>query len=244
MPCALAPHRAYDASMVKCTYYLDVLSQWCYIAEIAVRKLLVAHGSDLEMSYLLVPLDRDVLPSRDEQLRVYRRSRLISGIDTTAWIANDAQPNTWDANAATLAASMMGVDFYAVRARIGEAALLRGMPLGDPGEAFAFVSREFELDPLRLREVAQSPDVRTQLEKNRAAFIANGLHVRPSFVLRNGIGDHIVLGGQYDFGILNAAVQSLNVDEALYQSFEREAEAGVGEPASIARSTSSSGHRR
>lgn len=208
--------------MIKCEYYFDVLSQWCYIAEFALTRLLLVEGGNVEVSFLPVPIDAKELPSREEQLRVYRRSHMISGIETQAWITADAPPDTWSANAAVLAAPYLrsDIDFQTVRLRVGEAALLRGVPLANPDEAVKFVSNEFALDPAHLREALRSEEITSQLQANRAAFLAAGLTVRPSFVMRNGIGDHIVLGGQYDFGILNAAVQSLRADEASYERFE------------------------
>jgi 2-hydroxychromene-2-carboxylate isomerase len=96
------------------------------------------------------------------------------------------------------------------------------MHLADPGRALTFISQEFGLDPVALSETATGAQVRSQFESNRAAFLAEGLSVRPSFVLRNSIQDHIVLGGQYDFGILSAAVASLKADETAYECFERQ----------------------
>ena len=214
---------AYDRSMISCKYYLDVLSQWCYIAEFALRKVLLLEPTSVEVEYVLVPIDPGVLPEREEQLRVYRRSRMISGVETKAWISDGIKPNTWEANAAVLATALLrpDIDVRVVRSRIADAALVRGLPLANPDEASAFVSREFDLDRARLREMLQSETVRAQLEANLAAFSSAGLTVRPSFVLSNGIGDHIVLGGQYDFGILSAAIQSLRADEAAYDLFER-----------------------
>ncbi len=206
--------------MIQCKYYLDVLSQWCYIAEFAIQKIRLLYGGDVDISYVLVPIDARILPSREEQLRVYRRSRSISGIETKAWITEDAQPDTWHANAVTLAASRLGVDFHVARMHVAEAALLEGKHLGGLEETLAVVSQEFGLDPVQLREATESVQVRSQLEANRAAFLADGLKVRPSFVLSNQIDDHIVLGGQYDFGILSAAIQSLKADDAAYDSFE------------------------
>jgi 2-hydroxychromene-2-carboxylate isomerase len=210
--------------MIRCTYYLDVLSQWCYIAEFALEKLRSVEGGNVGVSCVLVPIDPEILPTHDEQLRVYRRSRSISGVATKAWIADDVRPNTWHANAVTLAASLLGVPFEDVRKRVAEAALLEGMHLANPGEALNFVSSEFGLDPVQLRQAIVSEQIRSQLEANRSAFVADGLKVRPSFVLRNEIDDHIVLGGQYEFGILSAAVQSLKADEAGYRLFERDGE--------------------
>lgn len=81
----------------------------------------------------------------EEQLRVYRRSRMISGIETQAWIEPAAQACTWEANAATLAAAKLGVDLEAVRMRVARAALIDGLPLGSPGRAAEFVSEAFGL---------------------------------------------------------------------------------------------------
>lgn len=208
--------------MIRCKYYLDVLSQWCYIAEFALRKILSISRDAIDLSYVLVPIEPDALPSRSEQLRVYRRSRAISGIETQAWISDNIKPDTRHANAVVLAASLLGVRFEDVRRRVAEAALLHGTPLANPGEALTFVSREFGLDLRQLRDMADGPEVNSALEANRAAFIAGGISVRPSFHLSNAIGDHVVLGGQYDFGVINAAIQSLRADEMGYNRFEEE----------------------
>ena len=110
---------------------------------LCTQKTSLARRGKRQHFHILVPMDPEILPSRDEQLRVYRRSRSISGIETKAWISDGVRPNTWHANAITLAASLLGVDVMDVRRRVAEAALLQGKHLANPGVALTFVSEEF-----------------------------------------------------------------------------------------------------
>jgi predicted DsbA family dithiol-disulfide isomerase len=207
--------------MIHCAYYLDVLSQWCFIADYAVRKLEITYAGSLQISCLLVPMDKDALPDRDEQARVYRRSRYITGVETIPWISADVRPDTFEANAIVVAASKLGADFDAVRKRIAEAGLLEGTNLGDPGVATALVSQTFGIDAVALRELAFGEVVAAELAANKEAFLRTGSSVKPTFVLKNEMADYIVLGGQYDFGVLATCIQSLSGDEAAYSQFER-----------------------
>jgi predicted DsbA family dithiol-disulfide isomerase len=205
--------------MVQCDYFLDVLSQWCYIADRAVRKLLSLRPEDVTIRYILAPMDDANLPGRTEQLRVYRRSHLITGVKTEAWITEQPQ-SSWHANATALAAARLGADFDDVRRRIAEAALLEGKPMGIESAVIDVVSDAFKLDPARLRDIARGEAIIHQLETNKTLFGQNGLNVRPSFILRNEIGDHIVLGGQYEFALLALAVATLSADEQMYEAFD------------------------
>jgi predicted DsbA family dithiol-disulfide isomerase len=205
--------------MVRCDYFLDVLSQWCYIADRAVCKVLSISPSDLTIRYILVPMDEANLPDRAEQLRVYRRSRMITGVKTESWI-NDQPQSSWHANAVTLGATKLGAKFDDVRRCVAEAALLQGEPMGIESTVVDIVSKAFELDPRKLRDVSREEAVTHQLETNKTVFLQNGLNVRPSFILRNEIGDHIVLGGQYEYALLALAIQTLAADEKMYDVFE------------------------
>jgi predicted DsbA family dithiol-disulfide isomerase len=208
--------------MVKCTYFLDVLSQWCFIADRALQKARFSHLGNLEVEYRFVPIASDgpLQVTHDEQLRVYRRSRMISGVTTRAWIEPSSQVRTWEANAATMAAAKLGGDIDVVRARVARAALVDGLPLGRPGQATAFVSGAFGIDEADLRRVMDSAELCEEIRQGERRFADLGLKVRPSFVLSNSIDDHIVLGGQYSFEVLSASIGSLVADEAAYAYFE------------------------
>lgn len=205
--------------MVQCDYFLDVLSQWCYFADRAVRKVLSTGRDDVAIRYILAPMDDGNLPDRAEQLRVYRRSHMITGVKTEAWI-NEQPQSSWYANAVTLAAAELGADFDDVRRRVAEAALLEGKPMGIESTVIEVVVDAFGLDRKELSDMSRSDAITRQLQTNKAQFSQLGLTVRPSFVLRNEIGDHVVLGGQYEFALLALAIDTLSADERMYEAFD------------------------
>lgn len=206
---------------LKCTYFLDVLSQWCFIADEALYTLRRMH-KDLDVSLRFVPIAfKDTLPvSRDEQARAYERSAMITGTHTVPWIVEGDVTNTWEANAIPLAATDLGLDLDQVRSSIAKAALLHGLPMGREGAAISFVSKEFGIDAERLRQSIHGHAVEGQMQAHEDEFRALKLRVRPTFVIQNSIDDHVVLGGAYRFDLLDHCIRSLKSDADCYEHFE------------------------
>lgn len=207
--------------MLECTYFFDILSQWCFIAEPAVAALRAKYGERIRISYRFVPIAfNDVLPvSRKEQAYVYKRSAAIAGVQTVPWIEEHEPAFTWEPNATVLAAARLGCDVDRVRAEIARAALIDGKPMGREGAAIAFVAERFGLDATALSSLTHGREVKTEMDAHEAEFKALGLHVRPSFLMRNDIGDHAILGGAYRFEVLDCCAQSLLDDALAYERF-------------------------
>lgn len=218
------PSTIESGATLECTYFLDILSQWCYIADRALRDLRLKYPT-LRVSLRFVPIAfKDALPvTRTEQARVYKRSAMITGIATVPWIQENETTRTWEANATALAAAQFGLEIDRVRESITRAALLSGEPMGREGAAIALVSSEFGVSEDKLRQAVYGPEVATEMQAFEDEFKALRLSVRPTFVIRNAIEDHVILGGAYRFDLLDACVQSLATDAAGYERFEQEA---------------------
>lgn len=206
---------------VECSYFLDVLSQWCLIADSTLRDLQAKH-SQLDVSLRFVPIAfKDPLPvTRAEQARAYERSAMITGVRTVPWIVEGEPTHTWEANATVLAGAHLGLDVERVRGAIAHAALIEGQPMGREGAAIALVSRQFGVDAKELQHVVYGAEIAARMQAQEDAFKALHLQVRPTFVLRNAIEDHVILGGTYRFDLLDTSVQCLSEDAAGYAHFE------------------------
>lgn len=207
---------------LKCEYFLDVLSQWCFIADHALYDLRLKYPQ-LSVSLRFVPIAfKDALPvTRTEQIRVYERSAMITGIRTVPWIVEGEPAYTWEANATVLAAAYLGLDVHHVRSTIARSALISGQPMGRAGAPIALVSHEFGIDGDLLRQTVYGAEIAAQMQAHEDEFEALRLRVRPTFVIRNAIDDHIVLGGGYRFDLLDRCVECLSEDAAGYERFDK-----------------------
>lgn len=207
---------------LKVDYYLDALSQWCYISDRAILRVRMRYGNRLAVNYHFVPISgRDpIYVDAAAQRLAYERSEFITGVHTTPWLRDEPR-STWDANAAIVAVASMGIDVERARSCVSCAALERGLPLGDRGEAASLLAAEFGLERSRIEEIAQSQAICNALDASAAEFAQHGLTVRPAFILENEIGDRIILNGGWRESLLGEAVDSLLADAAGYEWYEK-----------------------
>ncbi len=207
---------------LKIDYFLDALSQWCYISDRAILRIRMRYGNRLLINYHFVPISgRDPIYVNGQGQRLaYDRSEFITGIHTTPWLRDEPR-STWDANASILAVASMGIDVERVRSCVSSAALERGLPLGDRGEAASLLAAEFGLERSRIEEVMQSPAICDALDASGGEFAQHGLTVRPAFVLENEIGDRVILNGGWRESLFVEAIDSLLADAAGYEWYEK-----------------------
>lgn len=197
-------------------FYYDVCSQWSYFADLALDRLREEYGSDLDVEWRIAMVkDGEPIGYSAESLGwMYRRSESITGIAvTSSWIrGNDC---TLYANLAVAAAEQLGHD---VRRQVAEAILLRGEPLGSQAGAVAAVSQMIGVAPAELEASmrAVEPAVRTSTKEFRALPVA----VVPAFLIRNAVGDAVLLSGLYEFETLDQTIAEMLRAERGYASFE------------------------
>lgn len=206
---------------LKITYYLDVASSWCFLAEPAWAALKERYSGRVDFEWKIALMDAAGLPTSREQLAwFYRRSGTIMGSPfmlNTKWL----QPGATEylvRNCVAEAARELGVNDDRVRLALA-AAVLRDGKQGDEWEIAAEIGAEAgELDQARLLERARSPEIEARVRATTAEFHALKVTQRPTFVIDSEIGDRAVFSGFAKLPPLAATVDAMLEDIAAYES--------------------------
>ncbi|MGA2246416.1 MAG: DsbA family protein [Verrucomicrobiota bacterium] len=212
------------AMNIKITYYLDVLSSWCYWAEPAWAELKQRYAkSPVEFEWQIALLDASSMSkSRPQSEWFYRRSGTIvrSPFMLDAGWLDPVQSEFLPPNCVAEAAKGLGVKDDLARLTLAEAALRQGQKVADWNVCAQVVSKAAQLDAETLLARAQSGEIETRLRATTALFHALQVRQRPTFVLDSNIGDRVVFSGLWRPEPLVAAVESMLADAAAYDSFK------------------------
>jgi predicted DsbA family dithiol-disulfide isomerase len=206
---------------VKVTYYLDVVSSWCYWAEPAWAELKIRYAqAPVEFGWAIALLDESGMSkSRTQADWFYRRSGTIVRSPfmlNSAWMTHAKE--YLPPNCVAEAARDFGVADDRVRLALMEAALREGQPVGEWEVSVAVAAKAAHLDAAALRKKAQSPEIEERVREATAAFHALQVTQRPTFVLENNIGDRAVLSGLVKVGPLLATLDAMLEDASAYAS--------------------------
>ncbi|TAM92736.1 disulfide bond formation protein DsbA [bacterium] len=206
------------------TYYLDVLSSWCLIADDAVARIRSEHGARIDFAWRIAILSGGGPMGNTRALEAwyYRRTEAATGISfDPAWL-EDPQTATLAANLAAEAARALGCDDDRVRLALARAAMRDGRPVGEHDVAVEVAAAAGNLDSKALAEKMRDPAVIARIYESTADFKALGAHgvdQRPTFVIRSAIGDTAILSGVYRYEPLAAVVTAMLNDEDAYATF-------------------------
>jgi len=206
---------------VKVTYYLEVISSWCYWAEPAWAELKQRYDGKVEFGWKLALMDASGLPaSRNQCEWFYRRSGTIVRSPfmlNSGWF--DPELKEYLApNLVAEAAKEFGVTDDRVRLAIAHAALREGRKVGRWEEAAAVAAATAGLDASALLEKARSPEIEARARATTTEFHALRVTQRPTFLLENTIGDRAVFSGLAVAAPLAAAIDAMLDDAAAYSS--------------------------
>ena len=183
---------------VKVTYYLEVISSWCFWAEPAWAELKQRYSDRVEFGWKLALMDASGLPRSREQCEwFYRRSGTIMRSPTMlnpGWFEPHIQEYLAP-NLVAEAARELGVADDRARLAIARAGLIEGGKVGRWEEAAAAAARATGLDTGALVKLAKSPEIEVKARKTTAEFHALQVMQRPTFVLESAIGDRAVFSG-------------------------------------------------
>jgi len=206
---------------LKVTYYLDVASSWCFLAEPAWAALKDRYAGRVDFAWRIALMDAAGLPTSREQLGwFYRRSGTIMRSPfmlNTEWL----QPGATEypvRNFVAEAARDLGVIDDRVRLALATAVLRDGKP-ADKWEVAAEIGAQAGgLDQVKLLEHARSPAVEARVRASTAEFHALKVTQRPTFVIDSEIGDRVVFSGCATLPPLAAAADAMLEDIAAYES--------------------------
>jgi len=204
---------------MKVTYYLEVISSWCYWAEPAWAELKQRYAGQVEFGWKLALMDASGLPlSRNQCDWFYRRSGTIMRSPfmlNSGWF-DPGLKEYLAPNLVAEAAKEFGVTDDRVRLAIAHAALREGRKVGNWAESAAVAAAAAGLDAAALLEKAKSPEVAARARATTAEFHALQVNQRPTFLLENRIGDRAVFSGLAAATPLVAAIDAMLNDAAAY----------------------------
>jgi predicted DsbA family dithiol-disulfide isomerase len=219
-PWALAFNLA--AMRVTLTYFLDVISSWCFWSEPAWAELKNRYQGQVEFQWKIALMDASGFPKSREQAEwFYRRSGTIMRSPfmlKPGWFVPDLQ-ECLAPNLVAEAARDFGVTDDRVRLALAHATEREGLQTGEWELAAEIGARAAGLDKARLLASARSPEMEARARASTAEFHALQVTQRPTFVLDTEIGDRAVFSGFARVAPLIATVDAALDDAAAYTSF-------------------------
>ncbi len=209
--------------MVRVTYYLEVISSWCFWAQPAWEELQRRYSQRAQFDWKIALMPPEAYPvSRTQCEWFYRRS---GSIMRSPFMLNPGwlEPEIKDylaPNYVALAAKEMGVADDRARNALAQAALRRGEKVGRWEIAASIAADAGGLDRNALLARARSPELAGRAQKTTAEFNALQVSQRPAFLIENSIGDRAVFSGVVRVEPLSAAIDALLGDEAAYASWK------------------------
>lgn len=205
------------------TYYLDVISSWCFWAEPAWAKLKERYQGKVEFQWKIALLDKTGLPlSRRQEEWFYRRSGTIMRSPfmlSSAWYDEPIRAEYLAPNCVAEAAKDFGINDDRVRLALAYAGLGEGKKFGEWQVAAEIGARAADLDVKELLERARSQAIETRVRAATADFHQLQVTQRPTFVLDSEIGDRAVFSGFARLPPLIAALDAMLDDEEAYTAF-------------------------
>jgi predicted DsbA family dithiol-disulfide isomerase len=208
--------------MLNVTYYLEVISSWCYWAEPTWAELKRHYCDRAEFGWKIAQMPPEGYPVSQSQCDwFYRRSGSIVRSPfmlNSGWFEPEIKQYLVP-NLVAEAAKDLGVTDDRVRLAIAHAALREGRKLGRWEVAVAVAAQAAGLDSAVLLARAQSPEVAARIQSATAEFHALQVNQRPTFLIQNSIGDRAVFSGIVRLEPLAAALDALLNDQAAYGSW-------------------------
>jgi predicted DsbA family dithiol-disulfide isomerase len=208
---------------VKVTYYLEVISSWCYWAEPAWKELKQRYAGKVDFDWKIAQMPAEAYPTSKEQAEwFYRRSGTIvksKFMLNAGWF--EAGRKIYDVpNLVAEAAKDFGVKDDVVRLELARAAERDGQKVGRWEVAIEVAAYVASLNKAKLFARAKSAAVAARVKKSTDEFHALQVTQRPTFLIENAIGDRAVFSGIVRAEPLAAAIEALLADQVAYDSYK------------------------
>ncbi len=207
---------------VSVTYYLDVISSWCFWSEPTWAELKRRYDGLVAFDWKIALMDATGFPKTREQAEwYYRRSGIMMGSKVMlkpGWY----RPNIQEClapNLVAVAAREFGVTDDRVRLALAKATLLDGRDTGEWDAALEVGAQSAALDPKQLKAKATSSETEQTVRATTAEFHRLQVSQRPTFVIDTEIGDRAVFSGFARVEPLAAAIDSALADAEIYASY-------------------------
>lgn len=208
---------------IKITYYLEVISSWCYWAEPAWSELKQRYAGRVEFNWKIAQMPADAYPVSKEQAEwFYRRSGMIVGSPfmlNAGWFEPGIKQ--WLVpNLVAEAARDMGAGDDRVRLALAHAGEREGKKVGRWEVAVEVAAKAGKLNKAKLLALARSSAVAARVKKTTEEFQALQVTQRPAFLIESSIGDRALFSGIVRVEPLAAAIDALLADQTAYDSWK------------------------
>lgn len=204
------------------TYYLEVISSWCYWVEPAWAELKHRYAGRVEFVWKIALMDPAGLPTSIAQEEwFYRRSGTIMRSPfmlNTGWF-EPGRPEYLPANAVAEAAKDLGITDDRVRLALTHAALRDGQRVGEWDVAAEIGAHAADTKAGILLARAKSPEVEARLRASTTEFHALQVTQRPAFLIEDSIGDRAIFSGIVAIEPLVATIEAMLQDTAAYTAY-------------------------
>ena len=206
---------------MKITYYLEIMSSWCTWVEPTWAELKHRYAGRVEFDWKIALMKPENFPASRAQCDwFYQRSggtvmhspqMLHSG-----WFELDRRGHYEAPNLVAEAGKDFGFTGDELRLALNNGGLREGRKIGDLAEAVSIAANAGRTDAKALRARAESPEVRARVDASTAEFFAHQLDQRPSFILKDAIGDKAVFSGLVRLEPFVATIDAMLADTAAY----------------------------
>lgn len=209
------------AARIQFTYYLDVISSWCFYAEPMIAKLKERYADDLDYSWKIALIDESGIPaSREQEEWFYQRSGLMVRwpyMLNVGWY--EAGLKEYPApNLVAEAAKDLGITGDHARLAIARAGMIDGKRVGQVDVAVEAAAQATGIDPVILKKTAESQEIEKRVCKSTDEFLAFKINQRPGFVIESDIGDRAVFSGLIHKIPLFTTIDAMLKDSMGYQT--------------------------
>ncbi len=205
---------------MKVTYFLEVMSSWCFWAEPLWAELKTRYAGRAEFAWKIAQMKAADYPvSRAQCDWFYRRSGMVMRSPfmlNSGWLEPVRDGAIVAPNLVAEAARDFGFSGDEIRLALTHAGEREGRSILRMEVAVAVAAAAGKLDASRLRAAAESPAVRARVETSTAEFFAHQVNQRPTFVLEDAIGDKAVFSGLVRIEPLAATIDAMLADTAAY----------------------------
>ena len=202
---------------MKITYYLEVISSWCYWAEPTWKELKAHYAGRVEFEWKIAKMQPADYPvSREQCDWFYRRSGMLMRSPfmlNSGWLEPYREGVFPAASYVAEAGKDFGITGDELRLALAHAADREGIKVASMAPAIKVAAR-------KLRARAESAEVAGRIAASTAEFFAHQITQRPAFILTDAIGDKAVFSGLVKLEPLAATLDAMLADTAAYAAHQ------------------------
>jgi len=209
---------------MKITYYLEVISSWCYWAEPTWKELKAHYAGRVEFEWKIAKMQPADYPvSREQCDWFYRRSGMLMRSPfmlNSGWLEPYREGVFPAASYVAEAGKDFGITGDELRLALAHAADREGIKVASMAPAIKVAVKATGLDARKLRARAESAEVAGRIAASTAEFFAHQITQRPAFILTDAIGDKAVFSGLVKLEPLAATLDAMLADTAAYAAHQ------------------------